>query len=123
MPEASEASEAPSSGPRLVASAMATEAEREAVRRPVMLTIADRALIHDVLHRAFNAEEPLYAIIHVLDAVEASICPQCSGTGVLSPPPGADDLDPCGLCAGTGWRASSEHLGPIAYISPQEAAG
>jgi hypothetical protein len=86
---------------------MATDSERESIRRPLMLTIADRGLIHEVLQRAFDEEEPLYALIHVIEAIEATMCPNCSGTGVLSPQPGSEDLQPCGLCAGSGWRGEA----------------
>jgi hypothetical protein len=115
MPEASRASEELNTR-RAPVPFMATEAERESVRRPVMLTIADRSLIHSILHRTFDQEDPpLYAILHVIDALEASMCPDCSGTGVLSPPPGTDDLRTCGRCAGTGWsQPNGDPLDPMA---------
>ena len=120
MPEPSPASEG-LPPPRAPVPFMATEAERESVRRPVLLTIADRALIHGILHRAFFQEDrPLYAILHVLDALEASMCRNCSGTGVLTPKEGSDDLDPCGDCAASGWRDPDFGLDPLAtQVTPR----
>ena len=79
-------------------------ADQEA-RRPLMLTIAERALVLFALKRLGNQgyeSSPLLA--DALDAVRATICTACRGSGYASEGDDPADPDPCRSCGGSGWR-------------------